>query len=230
MRWRLCALVPAVVLGGCGRDEAPIGPEPTGEPTVVSVASPVPAEEAIEEAGAVTLNAAVPVELYFYGVSALHQSFFSNADAVGDLGAALGACLSETAQVAVSWNEEERIGRIFLRVPPEALSACLPQDGAGGVDLSPLEPVGVALAAYRDRVAGAFDFRVASFRIGVSFTRGARTCTVWAAGQHPPDGRAWSSCMDFHDRTACAGAADEGVTRIALQGADLKYARDCFRR
>jgi hypothetical protein len=158
------------------------------------------------------------------------MSFFSNADAVGSLGAALGPCLTDTAQVAVSWNEEERIGRIFLRAPPEALTECLPTAGAEGVDLSPLEPVGVALAAYRDAVAGAFDFRVASFRIGVSFARGPRSCTVWAAGQHPPDGRAWSSCMEFHDRTACAGAADEGVTRIALEGADLKYAKDCFRR
>jgi len=175
-------------------------------------------------------GAPVAVELYFYGVSKLHQSFFANRDAMTDLGTALGACLTEPAQVVVSWNEEERIGRIFLKAPPEALSGCLPRVDTGAVDLSPLEPVGVGLAAYRDRIAGAFDFRVASFRIGVSFTRGPRTCTVWAAGQHPPDGRQWSACMDFHDRTVCSGAADEGVTRLPLASSDLKYARDCFRR
>ena len=79
-------------------------------------------------------------------------------------------------------------------------------------------------------MAGGFDLRVASFQVGATFARGPNLCTVWAAGQNPPDGTTFSPCIELGGREVCAGARREGATRVALSGADLAYARECFRR
>lgn len=212
------------LVAACGGGEQP-GPssiEPLEHPSIVAVPAPEPTEARPSPTGE-----PVPVELYFYGVSALHKSFFTNAAGVGSLGDDLGACLTDNAQVVISWSHDEQTGRIFLKVPPGAMTACLPTVSGNDIDLSPLEPVGVALAAYRDRVAGNFDMRVSAFHIGVSFTRGAKVCTLWAAGSHPPDGRAWSPRIETANEELRLGTED-GVTRLTAKGGDLRYLSDCF--
>lgn len=170
------------------------------------------------------------MELYFHGVGPLHRGFFAAEEATEHLGEALGACLVDTAQVWVTYDTENRIGHIYLKVPPETAGACLPQLNGEVVEVASLAPVGRALAAYRDRVASNFDFRVANFQVGASFTRGAKSCTLWAAGQFPPDGSTFSPCIQLHDREVCGGDRKDGVTTIPLSGADLAYVRECFRR
>ena len=237
-------MIPALlVLLACGPDEeatAPAAPEPVPEtPSTVTVpaspAPPSPTTEAPSEPSSGTAptitGSGVPVELQFFGVGPLHKGFFTDPEAVTALSRALGPCVEGTAQVRVRWDAEERIGRLRLKVPPDGLT-CLPVTTDEGWDLSPLEPVGRALAAYRDRVAGAFDYRLASFRLGVSFTRGSHQCVLKAAGQHPPDGTRWSPCVDFAGVERCGeGSREDGVTTLSF--ADERSRRDlaaCFSR
>lgn len=130
----------------------------------------------------------------------------------------------------VTYDTENRVGRIFLKVPPGALHACLPRVDGSGVDLAPLVPLGRALAAYRDRVSGHFDVRVASFRVGASFVRGSYLCNAWLGGQHPPDGSTFSPCLTTAAHDLCGGDPHVGVVRVPLGGDDLAYAKECFRR
>lgn len=240
-----CPVLFAALLA-CGGDEPEQPAAPEAPPVVVSVPAPgapapasgaepsetPPSEAPSSEATPASsgAGAAVPIELMFHGVGPLHQGFFADRKAVASLGGDLGHCLADTAQLRVAYDTEERTGRIWLKVPPDALEPCLPRVGSGGVDLAPLQPVGEALAAYRDRVASSFDFRVSSFRIGTSFTRGPHRCTLWAAGQHPPDGTTWSPCIQTPRGEMCGDGTDGSTTRIALGGDELTYVRACFRR
>lgn len=217
------ALALALLLA-CGTEPRPEPqPEPTDPPMMALPVVEAPAAAVPASGGS------VPVELRFFGVGGLHQGFFRDERALGGLAEALGTCLTETAQVVVTYDAEERVGRLYLKVPPEAAAACLPRVEGSTVDLAPLVPIGVALADYRDRVAASFDFRIASFKVGASFTRGASVCTLWAAGSHPPDGRQWGRCIQTGQGRAC-GAGEDGVTTIALSEADARYVRGCFRR
>lgn len=169
---------------------------------------------------------AVDVELHFHGVGELYQRFFSDPSAVGALGRALGPCLNETAQVVVSYDGERRIGRIRLRVPPGGAS-CMPAEADGAYSLRPIQPIGAALAAYRDALAASFDLRIQSFEIGLQLTRGTHTCVLRAAGDHPPSGSLWSPCVGMAGDKCAAGEA--GVATLSFaDGADMAYARKCF--
>ena len=61
---------------------------------------------------------AADVELRFYGISDLHRGFFADPRFVDKLGKSLGACISGTAQVVISYDSENWIGRLVLKVPP----------------------------------------------------------------------------------------------------------------
>ncbi len=169
------------------------------------------------------------VELRFFEVGALHQGYFSDTSAVGALSQAMGPCISQTAQVLVAYDQERRIGRILLKAPPGGLM-CAPSQQGDGIDLSGLVPVGRALAAYRDDVAARFDYRVASFKIGVSFTRGARSCDLFFGGTHPPDGTAFHPCLHCATGATCALGGDEGVTTLRFSDRQsARYVEECLR-
>ena len=161
----------------------------------------------------------------------MHKGFLSDTAIVGGLGTGLGGCVEGTAQVLARWNAEERVGWLQLKVPPGGLS-CMPQPHPeGGWDLSPLVPVAVALANYRDRAAAQYDFRFASFNVGISFTRGAHQCLLRLAGQHPPDGSQFSACVDIAGVQHCTGGgADDGVLRLAHTGAAGSALSACLSR
>ncbi len=174
---------------------------------------------------------AVAVELRFFGISDLHRGFFGDPRFVGQLGQELGQCVSGTAQVIVSYDEETRVGRIVLKAPPDGVT-CMPGVSGKTVDLQPLQPLGMALANYRDSVAANFDFRVASFKVGASFTRGSKQCNLQIAGSHPPDGRRWSPCVGFAGTDKCgAGDVKAGVVELEFPArADASYLAACFAR
>lgn len=172
---------------------------------------------------------AAVVELRFFEVGALHRGYFSDTSAVGALSEALGPCISQTAQVLVAYDQEQRIGRILLKAPPGSL-ACAPAQDGDAIDLSALVPVGRALAAYRDDIAARFDYRVSSFKIGVSFTRGARSCDLFFGGTHPPDGTAFDPCLHCATGAMCAQGGEEGVTRLRFADrSSSRYVRECLR-
>jgi len=212
-----------LALTGCG----PSAPEPEIE-AAKTPAQPAPPQ--VRRVVAVIGNGdAVPVTLQFKGVGPLYQNYFSTPEFVGDLGAALGACQADEAVVLVTYDSENWIGTITLQTTPEAL-ACGAVSSADGIDLSPMQPVGVALAAYRDRVSSSFDIRVASFKSGVTLLKNTNLCTFWIGGQYPPDGTTWNFCPSYAGNKTCAkGVKDEGVTLLEFESAEHKqYADVCF--
>lgn len=170
---------------------------------------------------------AVDVDLAFSGVGTLYRGYFGMEAAVGALGVGLGPCLEDNARVVITYDDEERIGRIVLDTDPQSLS-CL-ATGAGGADVTAMTPVTRALAAYRDTIASSRDFRVASFRIGVTLRSGAKLCTAWAAGQYPPDGTTFSSCVTLAGVEKCMpGEHEFGVQTLTLsEASDQTYWAAC---
>lgn len=204
----------------------------SGEPepeVVVRDWSPPERVETIPHVVVDPTGEAVDVHLGFDDVNTLYRGFFGDDEAVAALGTALGRCLDEPAAVTIAYDAEERIGRIVLQVWPRK-TPCRGRTEEGRVALDALEPLGKALAAYRDRVAARYDFRVASFRIGLSYPHGTEICTLWAAGQYPPDGTRWSPCVSFAGRSICAaGVPAEGVTALAFDDPALTArARTCL--
>ncbi len=199
------------------------------EPSIV-----VPPEEA--EHTVTTLPGgtdAAAVELRFYNISDLHRGFFADPRFSSKLGTELGVCVTGTAQVVISYDSDKWLGRMVLKIPPDQLRAeCLPKVTGSTVDLTPLQPVGVALANYRDVVSANTDFRLASFRVGTSFTRGANQCVLQIAGQYPPDGRRWSPCVAFAGIDRCgAGDKIKGVTTLEFtEQRDAAALSACFSR
>lgn len=158
------------------------------------------------------------IRLVFTGVGPLHKNFFSQPGPLGALTSALGPCLDGEATVRVTWEESIRLGHITLEVAPGSLR-CAPVVRGDGVDLSALEPVGRALAAYRDAVAGTYDLRVASFRGELRLVRPGDDCLLRIGGDFPPDGSRWHACAQVGDRSICAPDDDQvGVTFLGPAG------------
>ncbi|MCO4746529.1 MAG: hypothetical protein KC912_17160 [Proteobacteria bacterium] len=211
----------------CGEnEEAPVPPEPVDEFVPTAVPAPLPEVPSITAVGG---EGAADVELRFHGVGDLHKGFLSDPALVGKLAKALGPCMADTAQVIIRWNAEERVGWIQLKVPPGGV-ACMPvPHPEGGWDTRPLAPVGEALAAYRDGAAANYDFRFASFAVGMSFTRGSNQCLLRISGQHPPDGSQFSPCVDIAGVPSCVGGGEEdGVSHLAHTGSAGATISSCF--
>ena len=174
---------------------------------------------------------AVAVTLQFRGVGPQYQNYFSQSEFVGALGASLGACQVDEAVVLITYDSEKWIGTITLETTPEGL-ACPIGVSDEGLDLSPMEPVGVALARFRDQVSGTYDIRIASFRVGVTLLRNTNLCTFWIGGQYPPDGSLWSRCPSFAGNRHCGkGSGDEGLRVLDFERPeDRRYAEVCAGR
>jgi hypothetical protein len=171
---------------------------------------------------------AAEIRLGFEGVGPLHQGYFSRERLVLALGEALAPCGEGPHEVLVSFDSERRIGRIELVVQPHVFG-CLPARHAEGWDLSPLTPVGRAVAAYRDGVAAETDYRVAAFRGGIRYLRGPRLCALEMGGQYPPDGSTWSRCAKLAGIEVCgAGDREEGLLLLELGPAHEDYLSACF--
>lgn len=177
----------------------------------------------------------VQVELQFEGVGDLHQRWFGDAAIVTRLAEALSPCVQERAVVRMSWDEPTFTGTIRLYLDRATLG-CRAEHRDGVVDLTPMEPVARALAAYRDGVANTFDLRVGSFKVQVEALDGTRLCRVNLGGQFPPDGSTWHPCVDLGGTLTCAGDAEPGPRADGVRAftfsdpADGKYLAGCFGR
>ena len=217
-----------LLLLSCGTGEEPT--EPVIEPEKRPEAVVIDAEDPEKSPGIATVvpgGAAVPVQLLFFNISSLHKGFFSQREIAARLGKDLGLCTEHAVEIQIRYDNQTRVGWIVAVIPPDTLT-CLPEIEAGAVNMTPLEPVGRALAGYRNRVAGSSDLRINSFRVGVQFTRGLKACRFKLAGQHPPDGSSWSPCVSFAGEDHCAsGDRNSGVTSLLFGGEDLRYAAAC---
>lgn len=208
----------------------PPTPEPASSPKpIVSKPFPVVTAAPAPEGEPAPSGGPVPIELQFEGVGDLHQRYFGDTEIVTPLATALGDCMKGRAVVRVSYDQERRIGRIRIYTDRDSLT-CVPSRVGEGVDLRPLEPIGRALAAYRDTVAGRFDYRVASFKIDLEALHGTQLCRLQLGGQFPPDGSTWSACAVLGGEQVCAGDADDGVRQLVFpDAARNRYLLGCFR-
>lgn len=205
----------------------PPKPEPKPQP-IVSKPFPVVVPGA-KPGEPVPEGGPVPIELQFVGVGGLHQGYFADSEIVTVLATELGPCLTERAVVRVSYDSERHTGRIRVFTDPKTLT-CKPEKIAETVDLSPLQPVGQALANYRDTLASRFDFRIASFRIDLEALSGTNLCRLDLSGQFPPDGTTWSPCVSLGGERVCNGKASDGVKKLSLSpGKHTDYLAACFR-
>lgn len=209
--------------------------EPTDEPEAATDVAESASAEAVtaevipgtaEVTGATAALAKGTVELAFTGVGPLHKNFFSQSAPLGTLVEALGDCVDQ-ATVRVSWEEEIRLGHITLEVAPDKLR-CAPALREDGLDLSSVEPIGRALANYRDMVAGTYDFRVASFRVAFRMVRPGPDCLLKLGGDFPPDGSRWNACVEIGDRVVCGtDEDDEGVVHLRPPAGQVPLLRAC---
>ena len=166
----------------------------------------------------------VELEITWDGIGRLYRSFFQDREAVTELATRLGPYVKAPAQVVIRYDSENFVGDIRVRVPPGGLVAA-PRETDGVVALSDLVPIMRALAVYRDTVAGRFDIRVRSFRIGIEGFRGPRHCLAVPAGQPPPDGRTVSPCVAVNGGDVC-GRPEGELTRFTT--ADLQKVAGCW--
>lgn len=192
---------------GCVAEAPP--PPPAPEPVAEVQAPPLPAEPRDPSKPAEVL-------LRFSGVGPLHQSFFSHEPSILALEKALSVCVSGSVTVTVSWVEQERVGQITVQLPRDA-SACLPAFQGNDLDLHGLTPAAVALARYRDAIAGNYDYRVASFSPRVQVAAGDWRCTFVAAGDHPPSGERFSPCVETPNGPYCASHPDGAAVLRGLE-------------
>ncbi|MEZ4316568.1 MAG: hypothetical protein R3F61_03670 [Myxococcota bacterium] len=224
-----------LLLWACGEPPPP-PPPPKKAPEVVNHAPVMAAAPEVEPGGDPVVGGAVPVEVQFVGVGELHRRYFGDLEIVSDLSRGLGACVQERAVVRVSYDEDERIGRIRLLADGDQITCrpvlsggAPPVAGSSSLDVSGLEPLGRSLAAYRDVVAGRFDFRVASFRIELELLTGTNGCVMQLGGQFPPDGTTWDPCVDLGGERSCAPGGDDGTATFAFgDPKQTAYLARCF--
>lgn len=154
----------------------------------------------------------VPVEVQWDGIGALHKGFFSDREAMTRLAEDLAPWMKDTVQLHIRYDQEEHVGSLVIQVAPDQLRVPV-RVLEGFVGLAVLAPLTTALATFRDDVAGRFDFRVASFHLGLDFFRGPAHCRVTAAGEHPPDGKLVSPCVLLNNDERC-GTPEPGGARF----------------
>jgi len=216
----------ALWVAGCGGPELP--PEPPVDPVSARAEAEALARTVAPPAVApVATTPGEPAELVFswHEVGPLYQGFFLDQVAVTQLATDWSGRLAGRANVHVYWDEANDIGRIRLQLLPGTLTN--PVGGEGEVlRLQDLAPLTEPLARYRERLAGQFDVRIASFRVELESVRGARLCVVSIIGGHPPDGRVISPCVEFNGQEVCGRPEAAGVRFTADQAEDLRACLD----
>lgn len=200
-------------IAGCLNASEPVG-KPEAEALVVPSApeqfadtEPTVSGGSIQgEAVAASTSDPVAVVLVWEGISPLHQSFFSDAAAVEQLGRDLAPSVEPPANVYVSFDSHRHIGRILLRLLPDTGKELV---GDGNQPPKGVSPVLQALARYRDAVASRYDTRVAAFHIGLDSYRGTTHCRFGASGPLPPDGTVVDACVLLNGKPIC-GVPTEG--------------------
>lgn len=166
----------------------------------------------------------IDVDLAFFRVRKLYQTFFSDQDATYQLGQDLAGKVRAPAQVRIAYDSETSHGKIMLVIPPDSL--LLPvASGGDSLDLQALAPLTWALARYRDAISSRYDVRVSNFEIGIYSLRGPTSCTFHVTGGHPPDGTTISDCVELDGEEHC-GKRGESGTRFSSR--ELSTIRTCL--
>jgi hypothetical protein len=172
----------------------------------LTAAAPVPeAPPAVEGA------ALVPVEITWEGVGPLHQSYFSDREAMTALSAALAPHLNGPVQLFIRYDNKTFLGQIRVRVPPGGFLRP-PTESGRSLALAELAPITTALGSYRRAIASRFDVRVDGFAIGLELYRGPSICVIGVGGAPPPDGRVVSPCVVVNGVERCGEPSASGVT------------------
>ena len=137
---------------------------------------------------------AIMVTPEWSSISTLYRGFFSDPEALTDLGVELGGCISQGVSLLVAYDTPKRQGRMTLSVPSRALS-CMPRITEQALDLSPLTSVTRALSGYRDKLSDKYDIRIASFQTSVLLLGTGGTCQFVPMGDHPPSGNVFGPCI-----------------------------------
>ncbi len=166
----------------------------------------------------------IQVEITWDGIGALYKGFFSSQEALTQLSLRLASHVKPPAQLRISWDQEHMLGGLRLVVPPGGFVQP-PTIRDGALDLDALAPISVALAGYRDAVAGRYDIRVQSFVVGIDLYRGPAHCRVGIAGTPPPDGSELDVCLTLNGKMACGVRGPQGVR---FQGKAADIVRRCF--
>jgi len=202
----------------------------TVQPEPADASGGQPGADATGSSLQVNAGTAVPIQLRFTTVGALHQGYFGRPALVQKLGKGLGACTTHTVDVDVVWSQANLEGRVVAVVPAGSTS-CTPTRSGDVVDLRPLVPMSRAVARYRDAVANSSDLRVANFVVALDWTQQGTICRLRAAGQYPPDGTRYHPCIHVNGQPACAaGDAEKGVESLRFTDpAAARLASPCFR-
>jgi hypothetical protein len=166
----------------------------------------------------------IQVEFVWTGVGALYKGFFTEREALTALARRLAPHLVPPAQLHISWDPENMLGRIRLVVPPSGFRNS-PKVVQGVLPIQELAPIMVALAAYRDAVSAQFDIRIASFVVGIDRTQGPAQCRLGIKGAPPPDGSELDPCLHLNGKRVCGALETQGVR---FTGDDLKIIQRCF--
>jgi hypothetical protein len=195
---------------------------------VVIVAEPLLAEETHAED--LPNSAPSPAVLYlrFEGVSRLHQGYFSAPVLLRHFAEGLTGCVG-TVDLEIAYDTPNRLGTLTMAIDPDEL-LCKPTQDESGIHLRPLEPMGRALAAYRDSVASSYDYRVATFEGWLRTRGGEVSCGLKLAGQYPPDGSTWSPCVEVgQNGPRCTSRDNLGVDVLPVGGeAEFDYGVSCW--
>jgi hypothetical protein len=186
---------------GCGGDEAP-APEADRarvEAEMERLTGAAPAPEAPPAAEGAAL---VPVEITWEGVGLLHQSYFSDREAMTALSVALAPQLAGPVQLFIRYDNKTFQGQIRVRVPPGGFLRP-PAESGLSINLAGLAPITTALASYRRAIASRFDVRVDGFSVGIELYRGPSICLIGVGGPPPPDGRVVSPCVQVNGVEIC---------------------------
>ena len=166
----------------------------------------------------------IQIELIWNGIGPLYKGFFTEQVPLTELSKRLAPHVAPPAQLHISWDQDAMLGGIRLEVPPGGFRT-EPTVTEGVLSVSQLTPITVALAAYRDAIAGRFDIRIQSFVVGLDRTRGPAQCRIGITGTPPPDGANLDPCLLLNGRSVCG---TEGPAGLRFTGDALKIVRRCF--
>ena len=185
----------------------------------LTAAGPAPAAPPAVEGAAL-----VPIEITWEGVGLLHQSYFSDREAMTALSVALAPSLAGPVQLFIRYDNKTFQGQLRVRVPPGGLLRP-PAESGESIDLAALAPITTALASYRRAIASRFDVRVDGFSVGIELYRGPTSCVIGVGGAPPPDGRVVSPCVRVNGVEICGQPSASGV---AFSADNFKKIEGCF--
>jgi hypothetical protein len=201
-----------------GRFAMPRAPAPVAVPPNYAIVPPQ------QQSPVVIGGSGTGIHLAWTGISALHKGFFTAEALVSTLSADLTGVVQSPATVHVQFDADRHLGHIQLVLRAGSLSSAV-GSGLDWVRMQDLAPITRALARYRSGVAGRFDLRIDSFRIGVVSGHTETECIFGVEGQPPPDGSMVSPCVIIDGTQRCGIPSKDAVS---FEPADVQRIMRCL--